>query len=141
MYPWLSGKTINGVKMFELYKTGKAKNFKRPNLAISIKKVDKLNVSFITASRLRSEIMDKIRRVHGDFRQKSVLKGWSNFFKTHRRLQFQIFSFRVVVSSGTYVRCFCEYFAKKLKIPCFLLRLKRTKIIIKKCGLVTRKES
>lgn len=130
-YPWFSGKTIGGVKMFELYKVGQTAGVRRPTLAVAIKRIGDLKISFISSVALEKEILKKIALVRGDFRQKAIAKEWLEFFAGGSRKKFQRFSFRFRVSGGTFIRAFAEYFKKEFGAPVFLRRLKRTRIFSK----------
>lgn len=130
-YPWLSGKTIGGVKMFEIFKSGKSEGIRRPINKIKIKNISDIKIGFIGKEKLKKEILEKIKKVKGDFRQKEIIIKWKEFFKNIETDKFQKFSFKIKVSSGTFIRGFAENLGRDFKIPVFLYRLKRTKIFSK----------
>lgn len=130
-YPWFSGKTIGGVKMFELYKTGQTAGVRRPMSAVVIKRIGDLKISLASSVALEKEILRKIALVRGDFRQKEIAKAWREFFADEAGKKFQSFSFRIRVSGGTFIRSFAENFKKEFDAPVFLRRLKRTRIFSK----------
>ena len=130
-YPWFSGKTINGIKMFDIFKSGKIKGVKRPTNKIKIKKISVLRMGYLAKSKTKKDILEKIKKVKGDFRQKDIVKNWKEFFNKTEIDKFQKFSVKIQVSSGTFIRGFVENFERELKLPVLLYNLKRTKIFNK----------
>ncbi len=129
-YPWLSGKTINGVKMFDLFKSGKYIELKRPSQKVNIKKISEVKFDSISSSVLKKNIQKKISLVSGDFRQKEIIKNWIKFFELAKISNFKKVSFRVRVSSGTFIREFSEFLFKKTGHQFVLYNLKRTHIFL-----------
>jgi len=125
-YPWFSGKTVNGKKLFDHFKAGNIE-ITRPTRKITIKKAKLTSISYISAKELKKNIFESISKVHGDFRQKSILKCWDNFFEKNTS-KLQVFKIEFLVSSGTFIRGLCEEFYS----PVTLLELNRTKIHLKK---------
>ncbi|HRY62942.1 MAG TPA: hypothetical protein P5056_04210 [Candidatus Paceibacterota bacterium] len=130
-YPWMSGKTISGKKMFDIYKEGDAEDIKRPSIKVKIHKISNLRISRLSKKKLESDILKIIPKVAGDFRQKETIKKWNDFLAETNSKYFQTFSFKIKVSSGTFIRGFCEELEKYLDTPTLLYRLKRTKIFYK----------
>ncbi|HBM45957.1 MAG: tRNA pseudouridine synthase B [Parcubacteria group bacterium GW2011_GWF2_38_76] len=127
-YPWFSGKTIKGKKMFDIYKDGETDNVKRPTIKIKIHKITNIKFSKISKKKLESDIFKVIPNVRGEFRQKEILEKWKELLLKTEIKNFQTFSFKIKVSSGTFIRGFCENLEKALKMPVLLYKLKRTKI-------------
>jgi tRNA pseudouridine(55) synthase len=124
-YPWFSGKTVDGIKLFDHYKKGNV-GIERPTQHINIKEVEFLGMETRHAQEIHSYIVDSIKKVNGDFRQEEILAGWKTFFGNSTEKQsIQTFQVRFVVSSGTFIRGLTEYFS----FPATLLTLKRTRII------------
>lgn len=136
-YPWFSGRTVNGVKLFDHYKSGNL-DIERPIQKVVIKEVELLDFKELDVSEIEKYIFDSIAKVSGDFRQKKIIKNWQDFFTVRRSgiadskklmqpadkmLTFQI---RIVVSAGTYIRALTENF----DWPATLLKLKRTRIFV-----------
>ncbi|MEI6296732.1 MAG: hypothetical protein WCO84_03755 [bacterium] len=127
-YPWFSGKTINGVKMFDIYKSGRIEGLKRPVNKIEIKKISDIKIGAVNKKILQKEILNRINKVNGDFRQEKTKQSWLDFFDKTQLTKFQTISFKIKVSSGTFVRSFSENIEKYLKRPILLYKLKRIKI-------------
>ena len=124
IYPWFSGKTVDGIKLFEHFKSGNT-DIKRPAQKISIKKANLLSLTTISAQDTHEYIKESINKVKGDFRQKEALENWQNFFKKSPQ-KLTMFEIKLHVSSGTFIRALVEDFS----FPVTLLKLKRTKILM-----------
>lgn len=123
-YPWFSGKTVKGKKLFEYFKEGNL-NIERPSLEVEIKQSDLLNSEVIKKQDLEKYIYESIHKVKGDFRQDEILNSWRKFFEFAPQ-EFQIFKVEFLVSSGTFIRALIEEF----DFPVCLLKLKRTKVLL-----------
>lgn len=130
-YPWMSGKTINGKKMFDIYKAGGFEKIERPTQKIKVYKIYNTKIGELSAKKLEKDIFKIIPKVIGEFREKETLKNWKKFFDKLGQGSFQTISFKIKVSSGTFIRGLCEELEKELKTPVLLYRLKRTKIFTK----------
>lgn len=123
-YPWFSGKTVEGKKLFEHFKEGNL-NIERPNLKVEVKDVQFLNIDLKNIKEIKEYIFSSIKKVKGDFRQEEVLNRWRDFFEIAPQ-NIQTFEVKFLVSSGTFIRAFTEEF----DFPTCLLKLKRTKVLI-----------
>lgn len=127
VYPWFSGKTVDGIKLFDHFKAGKTDaDIERPVQNVEIKKVEFLGLDDVLAEDIKKYIFESIGKVHGDFRQKEILEKWAEFFTTAEpETNFQTFDVRFRVSSGTFIRALTENF----DFPVTLLKLNRTAIL------------
>ena len=125
-YPWFSGKAIAGIKLFDHFKAGNT-GIARPSQNITIKRSALISISQIQTEELEKYITKSVSKVHGDFRQKEILKSWHNFFLKNTS-ELQTFKADLLVSSGTFIRSLCEEFP----FPVTLIGLNRTKIHIDK---------
>lgn len=123
-YPWFSGKTVKGKKLFEYFKEGNL-DIERPKLSVEIKEVEFIKSELILKQDLENYIFDSINKVKGDFRQEEILNKWRDFFEIAPQ-NLQIFEVKFLVSSGTFIRALTEEF----DFPNCLLKLKRTKVLI-----------
>jgi tRNA U55 pseudouridine synthase TruB len=122
-YPWFSGKTVNGKKLFEYFKEGKT-YIERPSLDVEIKEINFIELTQINKEEIKKYILESIGKVKGDFRQEEILDDWHKFFQSAPE-ELQTFKIKLTVSSGTFIRAHCEEF----DFPCCLLKLKRTRVI------------
>jgi len=127
-YPWFSGQTVDGIKLFEHYKAGNTE-IVRPVRAVEIREVELKNCLSKNTTEIQEYIVNSIGKVNGDFRQKEILCKWQIFFDELIKKnvkEMQTIEIRIVVSSGTFIRGLTENFP----YPAVLLSLKRTKIVV-----------
>ncbi|MDA8611323.1 hypothetical protein N9L18_00460 [Candidatus Pacebacteria bacterium] len=153
-YPWFSSKTVDGIKLFDHYKSGNT-DIKRPEREVKIYESELIN--FKEDNKLediKKYIFESINKVNekqeGDFRKKEILDGWEEYFSNDCRPRvcgdlagasqdpeinsgsldvcddLITFEVRLKVGSGTYIRALTEEF----DFPVTLLKLKRTEIFI-----------
>ncbi|MCR4310999.1 MAG: hypothetical protein NUV54_00285 [Candidatus Taylorbacteria bacterium] len=129
-YPWFSGQTVDGIKLFEHYKNGN-RTITRPTLPVEIKEATLVDVETVPVEEVSEYVKESIGKVHGDFRQDEILFRWKIYFEGNRGTM-QTFTVRFRVSSGTYIRAFVE----QCDFPALLLKLKRTKIFQDREGIL-----
>ncbi|HMP67219.1 MAG TPA: hypothetical protein PKA60_00515 [Candidatus Paceibacterota bacterium] len=137
-YPWFSGKTVFGIKLFDHFRRGNT-DIERPTQIVDIKKVELIEIKSNSTAEIKDYIYKSIGSVSGDFRQEEILAKWESFFQIAEKNPTPInsFSIKITVSSGTFIRALTENFS----FPTVLLKLNRTKIFtnfsiaktIKKC--------
>jgi len=140
-YPWFSGQTVNGIKLFDHYKAGNI-DIERPTRTMEIKNAVLTNFESRLTEEIKKYIFDSINKISGNFRQKEILTKWQEFFDTRKKVlnearggetevrnffknKMFVFEIKILVSSGTYIRALTENF----DFPVTLLKLNRTKII------------
>jgi tRNA U55 pseudouridine synthase TruB len=160
-YPWFSSKTFKGKPLFEWAKefaseedgvgqagqgleegeeemSAEKKILSRPFTKLSIKEIEFLDMSLISEDILFEDIIKRIKKVNGDFRQEKILHGWDKVFakKTKGKarktksdpIQFPILKIRVKCASGSYMRTLAELIGEKLKVPSLAYSIKRISI-------------
>jgi len=121
-YPWFSGKTVDGIKLFDHFKNCNT-SIERPSIDVTVKETELLSVEDVNVKDLREYILSSVGKVKGDFRQEETINGWEEYFKD-KSGNMQILKVRFLVSSGTFIRAFTEV----MPFPATLLKLNRTKI-------------
>lgn len=121
-YPWFSGKTVDGIKLFDHFKNGNT-DIERPSIDVTVKGAKLMSVEDVDVKDLREYIVSSVGKVNGDFRQEETIKGWEEYFKD-KVGGMQMLKVRFLVSSGTFIRAFTEV----MPFPATLLKLNRTKI-------------
>lgn len=124
-YPWFSGRTVAGMKLFDHFKAGNL-DIERPTKKIEVKEMELLGLENSNIQEIKNYIFDSIAKVSGDFRQEKILAAWSAFFENIQEKEMQVFRVRILVSSGTFIRAFTENF----DFPVTLLKLQRTRVIL-----------
>jgi tRNA pseudouridine55 synthase len=127
-YPPFSSKTLDGKPLFELAKAGKLDESKLPGHEIEIYEADFIKSYWIKGKDLKTDIFKRISLVNGDFRQEEILKRWGETLLGKEEERFLISGFKVVCSSGTYIRGLVNSLGKKIGYPALTFHIKRTKI-------------
>jgi tRNA pseudouridine(55) synthase len=121
-YPWFSGKTVDGIKLFDHFKNGNT-DIERPSIDVTVKEAELMSTEDVDVKDNREYILSSVGKVNGEFRQEETINGWEEYFKD-KTGNMQIFKVRFLVSSGTFIRAFTEV----MPFPATLLKLNRTKI-------------
>jgi len=103
-YPPFSSKTVHGISLFNLFKSGELKDEEIPEKEVEIKDIKILGGKTISKKDLELYIQESINLVSGDFRQKEILDIWEKKLKETEQNLFMIVSVRVDCTSGTYMR-------------------------------------
>ncbi len=127
-YPPFSSKTLDGKPLFELAKAGKLDESKLPEHEIEIYEADFIKSYWIKGKNLKIDIFKRISLVKGDFRQEEILKKWGELLLGREEERFLISKFKVVCSSGTYIRGIVNSLGKKIGYPALAYQIKRTRI-------------
>lgn len=125
-YPAYSSKTINGIQMFELARSGKLDEKDIPQHNVEIKCINFLESREIVGTNLFETIKTNILKITGDFRQNEILEKWRGAIKLEN--SYLALKFEVVCSGGFYVRAFTDEICRKLNISMTTYSIKRTKI-------------
>ena len=129
-YPPFSSKTVDGKPLFELAKAGELDESKIPEKEIEIYEADFTKSYWINGQDLKADILKRITLVKGDFRQEEILKKWKEQLLGRGEERFLVSGFKVVCSSGTYIRGLVDSFGKMVNYPTLAFKIKRTKIFV-----------
>jgi tRNA pseudouridine(55) synthase len=143
-YPWFSSKTFEGKPLYEWAREFADEDssddvgergqevFLRPMTKLSIQKIDFLDLSLMSVDDLQNNIVRRIAKVKGDFRQENILNEWnSKVFaknkskKIKEEIEYPIIKIRVRCGSGSYMRTLAELIGDKLKVPALAYSIKR----------------
>ena len=123
-YPPYSSKTVNGTPLFEYARKNKIKDITLPTKTVHIKRHEITDVKIITTETLTKKIIENIKKVNGDFRQKKILHEWEQI----KNGEVQQFFAQIDASSGTYVRSIVHKIGEKIGCPTTATSIQRTKI-------------
>ncbi len=127
-YPPFSSKTVSGKPLHEWAREGRLGEIKIPERKVDIKSLEVLEEKTISATDFLNTIVTAIGRVEGDFRQKEIIKRWTEILSSKLGETYKIFKMKAVVSSGTYIRGLVEEIGKDLRCGAVTLSIKRTKV-------------
>ena len=124
-YPPYSSKTVKGKSLFQYARAGEEVEAQRREVFVKSLKLLKIrkisNTSILQKTRIR------IKKIKGDFRQEEILKIWHQALNVKHSV-FDIASFKIKCSSGTYVRGIANSLGEKMDIPALAYSIKRTKV-------------
>ncbi len=119
-YPPYSSKTVDGKQLHEHARAGEIEGLDIPTKEVEIYSIENVSFGEISNSELQKEILETVDLVVGDFRQEEIKNSWRSLLKEDS--QYMVASFRLKVSSGTYIRSLAN------RLGGTLLSLHRTKI-------------
>jgi tRNA pseudouridine(55) synthase len=107
-YPPYSSMTVKGKQLFQWAREERLTEIEIPDAEIEIYEAEFLGNRKIEKEELLKNILSRIDKVAGDFRQEEIKKEWKNILNNNLDVrvpsEFVISKFRIKCSSGTYVR-------------------------------------
>lgn len=129
-YPIYSSKTVAGKQLHEYARSGE--EVEAPEHEVNVKTLKFFKLRKISSKNLLNNIEKRIAKVHGDFRQKEILKIWKTCVRQDLTQSYFVGSFSARVSSGTYIRTISHDLGAKIGTPALAFKIKRTKILFRK---------
>ncbi|NCN03900.1 MAG: hypothetical protein GW942_02400 [Candidatus Pacebacteria bacterium] len=131
--PKFSAKRVKGESAFDFAKRGEEMEDHFRDIEIFETKVISLNKINIVL--LKENIINRVNKVNGEFRQKEVILGWKRFFKDiatenkkiGKEQIFYISKCEVTASKRTYVRAIVRDLAEEIGIPATTFSIFRTR--------------
>jgi tRNA pseudouridine(55) synthase len=127
-YPEYSSKTVHGKPLWMYAREGSIQTIEIPKRGIYIYSAEFLKKKNIKSLELSKQIQQNISLVEGDFRQECILNGWERYFTSYIDKEIIIYSMRLHVSSGTYIRGLVSELGKRLGRPATSIKIKRISI-------------
>lgn len=127
-YPPYSSMTVKGKQLFQWAREGRLNEIEIPDAEVEIYKAEFLGNKKIEKEELLKNILNRIDKVAGDFRQEKIKDGWKNILNNNSNVGvasgFVISKFRIKCSGGTYIRGIANDFGG------IAYSIKRTKIFV-----------
>ncbi len=123
-YPSFSSKEVDGMAMWEHARMGN--DVEAPQREMEIISHEFLGSEKISSKDLLLEIIKRVSKVEGNFRQKEIIEAWQKAL-AHDGVLIEA-KFRTKVSSGTYIRAIAHSWGQKLGCGGIAWCIKRTKI-------------
>lgn len=125
-YPQYSSKTYTKVPLYILSKTNIYPKVKHK---VQIKNIEYINKKHKNKIEIEKEIIEKINKVNGDFRQKEILKKWRKILQEFDPdFDFIIYKFRIKVGSGFYIRQLIDDISNQFDMPMLTYSIKRISV-------------
>jgi tRNA pseudouridine(55) synthase len=125
-YPAYSSKPVSGKALFKWAREGRLTQIEIPTHEVEIFNTEFISRRQIEKEELLENILERIGKVSGDFRQTEIINDWKNIFSKTKQTNFIIDKIIISVSSGFYVRQFVSDLAKKLNTSGVTFSIKRT---------------
>lgn len=125
-YPPYSSKKVLGKQLFEWARAGE--KIESPEREIIIYSLEHLGERIIKGDELLQNIVEKISKVRGDFRQEMIIAEWQKNLEDQKDKEFVISKFVAHVSSGTYIRGFAQEMGEILGCGALAYSIKRTEV-------------
>lgn len=132
-YPWFSSKTLGGKPLHEWAREfaeedngiEESETLLRPMTKLSIKEIEFLDLSLMSSKDLQCNIVKRISKIKGDFRQDDILSEWNKVFSKSKKIEYPVIKIKVKCASGSYMRTLAELIGDKLKVPALAYSIKR----------------
>jgi len=124
-YPPYSSMTVKGKQLFQWAREGRLGEIKIPEQEVEIYNTELLGEKYLSREELIENILKRIDKVKGDFRQEEIKKKWSDIFsylEVEPPSRFLISKVKIKCSGGTYIRGIAN------DLGGIVFSLKRTKI-------------
>lgn len=127
-YPPYSSKPVGGKPLFWWARNGRLSEIEIPCKEIEISGCTFLKKTHMSGSGLFADVMERIEKITGDFRQKEIKACWREFEKDYKNDSFAKITLKVSCSSGTYIRRLADDIGKKLGCGAFALSINRISV-------------
>jgi tRNA pseudouridine55 synthase len=127
-YPPFSSKTIGGIQLYKLAKSGRLKNNELPARMVQVNKFKLISIKKLSSEKIKEVILKNVQLIRGFFRQKNTIKKWEAFFDLYPSYKFTIASFSIECSSGTYVRSIANDMGEDFGCNAIAYEILRTKV-------------
>lgn len=125
-YPNYSSKTVGGIPLFDYARKGI--DVEVPTKEVQLNEALLLGETFVDGETLRGRISNEIDLVQGDFRQEEIKNKWKEELVPCAGIVFKVFTIRLSVSSGFYVRAFAERLGSVFGSHALALSIKRIRV-------------
>jgi len=127
--PPFSSYEINKKPLFRWALEGNLDKIDLPRRITRVHSLKILGENEITKRELKEEIVKRVSKVKGSFRQKKILRGWNEILNDDEKKEnVFLLKFNIHCDSGCYVRSIAHEAGKALKTGGVLFHLKRTAV-------------
>jgi tRNA U55 pseudouridine synthase TruB len=127
-YPPFSSKTVDGKPLFEWAREKRIEEIDIPKRNINITHLRHSHTRLVSTKEILEEILERIDKVRGDFRQDEIKDAWINALGNKLDGYMILSSFDADVSSGTYIRSLAHEMGILMGSSAIAYRIKRTRI-------------
>ncbi|MDO8497144.1 MAG: hypothetical protein Q7S61_01230, partial [bacterium] len=99
-----------------------------PTKEVEIYNIEQIGSRALSGQKIAQIVIENIKKVKGDFRQKETKSLWEAFEKNHGIEKFILIKLKVSCSSGTYMRSLAHRIGIDAGLPSLAFSIKRTRI-------------
>lgn len=125
--PPFSSYKIKGKPLFWWALQKRVHEIKVPQKEVTIFSLEVLKKEWISEEELKKEIVSKVERIKGDFRQRKIIRRWEDVLSDKKRKHLT-FDIKISCSSGCYVRSVAKEAGERLQSGAVVMNLQRTKV-------------
>jgi len=126
-FPPYSSKPIDGKPSFVHAREGKSEAV-QPSKNVLVRLIELKKLYQLSGEEILQNIVEKVSRVKGDFRQEEILDKWKKEMNKNEDYMFTIATVDIVCGSGTYVRSIARELGKKLGTGALAYSIFRTRV-------------
>lgn len=126
--PPYSSIPIQGKPLFQWARENQLDQIEIPVKEFEIKNLHLINLESKTGLELKSQILNTVDLVKGDFRQDEIKNRWAEILDQLENQHFSIAEIEIQCGSGTYIRSIANQLGKDLGTSAILLNLIRTRV-------------
>lgn len=125
-YPMYSSRPVEGEPLFAWARLGEEVEVPKHKVKIDSITLENIRVEKLTD--LENEIISRIEKVMGDFRQQKIVEVWRDKISENNDANVVIARIKVSCESGAYMRVLAEKIAREFGFPGLAYRIIRTKL-------------
>ncbi len=99
-----------------------------PTKEVEIFSIEQIGSKALSAKKIAETILENIKKVNGDFRQKEIARCWQDFALKNNVTKYIVIKLKVSCGSGTYMRSLAHRIGIDAGIPSLAYSIKRTRI-------------
>lgn len=125
-FPPYSSKPVGGKPLFQWAREGKLDKISIPSVKRVVKSLHLHKTEIIKGDKFTKNIVEKVIKVKGDFRQNETIKRWKEEINPKDKLL--KVSFSAEVGTGTYIRSLAVSIGQELDMPALADNIVRTRV-------------
>lgn len=124
--PPYSSYNIKGKPLFWWARQDRLGEIEVPQKEMDFFDIELMKIKEVNTNELKKDILSKIERTSGDFRQEEIKSSWSKALVGDE--SYHLIRLKISCSSGTYIRSLANKFGERLSCGALLYSLLRTRV-------------
>ncbi len=125
-YPPYSSVRVKSKPLFWWARNNRLNEIEIPIKKSTINKLELVNITKVKNEQLKEEIIKRISKVKGDFRQEDISKEWERLLNNDK--ENYLIEINSTVSSGTYIRSIANLIGQKYNSSATVFEIYRTRV-------------